>query len=63
MDFFSLPFFEDKLPPLTFLLLLFEVELITLVTLPVELVLDIVVESLDAFALALFAAVCMFDTV
>lgn len=63
MRIFSLPFFEDELPPLTFLLLLFEVELITLVTLPVELVLDIVVESLDAFAFALFATVCMFDTV
>lgn len=48
-SFECLPFFEVELPPLAFLLLLFEVELTTLDTLPLELVLDIVVEDLDVF--------------
>lgn len=64
----NLPFFDVELPALTFLLLLFEFrfafELTTDVTLPLELVLDIV-EAFGSFCLAfaLFAADCIFDTV
>lgn len=59
------PFFGFELPPLGFLLLLFEVEFTMAVTLPLELVFDIVVDDLDALTLAfgLFATDCMFDTV
>lgn len=64
----NLPFFAFELPPLAFLVLLFEVEEFTMaVTLPLELVFDIVADDLDAFAFAfvlgLFATDCIFDTV